>query len=79
MTLSQKKQTAESAKKTLESSEKLVSDEIIKRVAATKLPMLDAAWKGLQFLQKLTGLMRKSDEIKKTAESSPGFADYLHS
>ena len=76
--MSLKRQLAEAAKKTSETTEKLVSDEVLKKVGSAKLPVLDASWKGLTFLQKLAGLF-DSEDIRRTAESSTGFAEYLRS
>ena len=76
--MSLKRQLAEAAKKTLETTEKLVSDEVLKKVGSAKLPVLDVNWKGLTFLQKLAGLFDNED-LKRMAESSPGFAEYLRS
>ena len=76
--MSLKKQIAEAAKKSTETTEKIVSDEILKKIGTGKLPVLDANWKAVTFLQKLAGLF-DNEEVRRAAESSPGYADYIRS
>ena len=66
------KMTAENVKKNVDQSEKTTSDEIIKKVAAPKLPMLSLPYLGMNFIHKVMTLLAANPEVRKTAEVSPG-------